>query len=198
MKALKALFLTFAVFLLAACAAPLTVKESSVLRSNVQKAKNLQIVYVDATMTVASQQSWGRPVSTANTEFGIFGDSVTSQAGTVFSKRGVSVVSATVQDDKKPLRLPEAVNPDKPLLVITPTKGKIEANGHATTANYVFSVYMIDAVGKSAFWKATIDTNAWIGQNIVMMAVPSSKYDAAFAEKFLNALADQMQKDGVL
>lgn len=201
MKVLQAIFLSTIILLLSACSAPLTIKESSVIRTDVQKAKSLQLVYVDATMRVASQENWGRPVSTGNTEFGVFGERVVKQAAPVFSKRGISLVSATVQDDKKPLQLAAPVGhggQQVPLLIITPTYGKITGNGHATAANYVFVASLVDVIGKPVLWKASIDTNAWVGQDFVMKNFSGTKYDEVFAEQFLNMIADQMQKDGVL
>jgi hypothetical protein len=202
MKALKSIFLIVSVLMLTACSAPLTIKDSSVMRTDGQKIKEIQLIYIDATMRTISQESWGRPVSTANTEFGIFGDSVVKRAEPVFSKRGVSVVSASVQDDRKPLQLAASASKEDasriPLLLITPTYGKVSGNGRATTANYVFVARLVDGAGKPVRWRATIDTNAWIGQDLILKNISGTKYDAEFAEKFLSAIADQMQKDGLI
>ncbi|MDP1655160.1 MAG: hypothetical protein Q8K91_08475 [Hylemonella sp.] len=170
--------------------------------------KSLQFVYRKAEMRTVSSTSYGQGgVSIANTGFDGFGPLLVKQAEAAFAQQKVTVVGAKVIEDKEPIKVESSSQAADdgtartfaaPVLIVTPTSGKVSANQHATRTSYVFSVLLIDPDARRTIWRATIDTSTWSGQDFVLKNVSKTLYDESYASQLLSAIANQMKIDGVI
>lgn len=196
-------FLGLISLLLVACGSAPTIKESKVMSTITDKTRNLQFIYRKVEMRLVSTTSYGSGgVSIANTGFDDFGPLLARQAEIVFAPYQVGVMSAKVIEGKEPIRIDVSqagASTNAPaVLVVAPTSGKVSGNGRATSASYVFSALLINPDGRSTLWRATIDTSAWTGQDIVLKHMSKTLYDEAYATQLLTAIANQMKVDGVI
>jgi hypothetical protein len=188
-------------FLLAACGAPPTIRDSQVMAPVAAKTTSLQFIYRNVEMTQTSS-IWGKGAAVANTGFSGFGALLVKQAPAAFAPHGVAVVESKELDGKQPIitaGAPQGAGGTAlPILAVTPISGRTSSNGKSTSTSYVFSAQLIDPASRRLIWKATIDTSTWSGQDIVMKHVEKTLYDDAYAAQLLKAVTTQLKQDGVI
>lgn len=196
----KSFLVTGLLALVAACASPPSIRDSSMLVKDYAKAERINFVYRAVEMKTVSSQRYGQGASIADTGFDDFGKLLVAQAGDVFSGRHVTVLSSSLQDGAA--LLPSFAAPAgetlSPILLVQPVSGKSQANRHSTRSSYVFSAQLLDPASRRLLWKATIDTSVWVGQDLVMKNFEKTTYDAAYARQLLLALAEKMAEDGLI
>lgn len=193
-----------AVFLaaLTGCGSPPMVRESKLLATDAAKASSLCLYYRNVPMRTVSTQSYGRGAAVSDNGFSDFAGRLVEQAGAVFAQRRVSVIAAQAVEGDDPVRIDagprNAEGGSVPALVLMPTQGQLSANGHVTMATFVFSAQLFDPRSRRMVWTATIDTRSWVGQDFVMRNFQKTSFDAAYAKQLLEAVAEQMARDGVI
>lgn len=153
-------------------------------------------------MKTTSSSSYGRGAVPADIGFKEFGDQLAKQAQVVFLQKKISVAAAQVinGNDRIPLQ-PLSMDGKEmavPTLVLAPNSGVINATSKATRASYVFSAQLFDPKTRRLLWTATIDTEAWVSQDILMKHIEKTVYDEIYAAKLLTAILDRMTQDGII
>ncbi|MBI2306870.1 MAG: hypothetical protein HYU78_06155 [Rhodocyclales bacterium] len=187
--------------LVAACGSPPSIRESSLLTANFEKARRLHFVYRQVELKTTSSYSYGRGAYIADTGFSQFGALLANQAAQAFAEKKVAVASAQVIDESAtfpPQGVMGADNTPLPVLLVAPVSGSSQGTKQATSISHVFSVRLLDPRTKRLIWKASIDTRTWSGQDFVMKHAAKTLYDEAYAAKFLGAVAEKMADDGVI
>lgn len=196
----KPLLATGLLALVAACASPPSVRESSLLVKDYARTERINFVYRTVEMKTVSSQRYGQGASIADTGFDDFGKLLVEQAGDVFAGRHVTVLSSSLLAGAAPM--PALAAPGggvpSPILVVLPVSGKSQASRQSSRTSYVFSAQLLDPASRRLLWKATIDTSTWVGQDLVMKNFEKTTYDLAYARQLLLALADKMAEDGLI
>lgn len=198
----RVLMMAIVPFFVAACGSPPMVRDSKVLAPDVAKASSFSFYFRNVSMRTASSQNYGRGATLSDNGFSEFPGKVAEQAPAVFSQRGIALLAAEVVQGNDPVRLDSgpknAEGNPVPALVLTPTSGRLSANGHAAIAAFVFSAQIFDPRSRRLVWTATIDTKSWKGQDFVMKGFKSTAFDAAYAKQLLDAVVEQMARDGII
>ncbi|HEY4374219.1 MAG TPA: hypothetical protein VGN52_20000 [Burkholderiales bacterium] len=183
--------------LCAACAAP-SVHDAKLLVQGAPRLTRVQLAYRWVPLKEGEHTRFGnRQVPLALTpEIGVehFGDPLARQAQAAFAAHGVAVTATqSVEPGARPRLIASADGgPQAPLLLITPAHGRIVNSRFSTSVVYVFNVVLVDPNTRRALWRASIDTSA-------VSSDPSQPmYDDTHARQVLDALAEQMQHDGLL
>lgn len=189
--------------MLAGCGSAPAVSNSQVVGARVEKIHAVQLWYRVAQLKTTSSSSWGSgpPVVAADVGLAGFGPRVVQQAAPIFLKRGVQVSEARVieAEERATLNLPgQGAAGDQAVLSISVASGKVQATSRHTTASYVFSAVLFHPASRRVIWRANIDASTWVGTDIVLRNVQKTTLDDAYAAQLLNAVAEQMQQDGVI
>lgn len=186
--------------LVAGCASPPSVRESSLLVKGHDRAERINFVYRKVEMKTVSSHRYGQGASIADTGFDDFGKLLVEQAGDVFASRKVTVLSSSLLDGAAamPAFPAKAGEAPAPVLVVVPVSGTSQASRQSSRTSYVFSAQLLDPASRRLLWKAKIDTSTWVGKDFVMKNFEKTSYDAAYARKLLLALAEKMAEDGLV
>lgn len=196
------------VALLAACGHAPMVGGVEVSRTPVEKPDTLVVVYrmPELKRTVTERPGYisgipiQRHIALNDTAFEELGRWMIESAPSILARRGIALAGAYfVEQDQAPPVLPKGAGEVAlPVLVIVPQRSSVSGNGHATMASHTFSARLLAPDGGADYWRATVQTGSWEGNDLVMRNLPGYRYDEAYAASILETVLGRLAKDGML
>lgn len=140
------------------------------------------------------------------TGFSKFGEALVSQVPEVFQKNGVSVVHASVvppgewrrQSSKTFGEIGPRALEGVTVITVTPRGGQSRATNHAATIDMTFEIRAIDSSTAKVLWTGAIDTSTWTGRDFISKNIKGTRFDEAYATKFLESAIKEFKANGLL
>ena len=197
------------VFLLAACSTGPTVRSQPMVSvPNAPKMTRVLFFYQEATLRSERISGKGEVAAATPDEAGLyqFGEALVTRAGPAFGKQGVVVAHASVvpPGEWRPVatkvfaELGTANVKNATIVTVTPRGGRTRATTAAATVTIAFEVRVVDGASSKVVWDGMVDTSTWQGRDFLTRNVQATRYDSAYADRFLDALIATLRNNGQL
>lgn len=176
----------------------------------VSKITRVFLFYQEGDMSAGNQQTVGKgkveAPSVGETGFYQFGEAMVAQAPLSFQKAGIVLDHASVVPpgewktaSRKTLGpIGAAGLKGATLVTIAPRGGHAQATRNSATISITFQVKVVDAATAKVVWSGLVDTSTWNGRDFLTKNFQGTRFNPAYAERFLDTVMSALRAHGLV